>query len=159
MTKRTTAALKAKHRVACGRERSSDPGSSTTPHTIRVRVSLALRKRGGRKLILTPAGSPAWPSPKPAAVDNTLVKAIARAHRWKRMMEGGEYASVSELAAAEKMNQSYLCRVLRLTLLAPEIVETILNGRQRAAPQLHEFMKPFPLEWERQKQTLMPGAY
>jgi hypothetical protein len=161
---RTTAGSKAKHCAAHVPERSSskasgDPGTSAAPHTIRVRVALALRKRGGRKVVLTPAGSSAWPSPKQTRVDNTLVKAIARAHRWKRMMESGEYASVTELAAVEKMNQSYLCRVLRLTLLAPEIVEAVLNGQQGTTPQLHEFMKPFPLEWERQKKTLMTAAY
>jgi hypothetical protein len=62
-------------------------------------------------------------------VDGTLVKALARAHRWQGMLEGGEYGSIEELARAEKINPSYLARVLRLTLLAPEIVESILDGR------------------------------
>jgi hypothetical protein len=163
MAKRTMAGSKAKERAVRGPERSSsetgrDSRLSITPQTIRVRVALALRKRGGRKLILTPPGSPTWASSQQARVDNTLVKAIARAHRWKRMLESGEYASVTELAAAEKMNQSYLCRVLRLTLLAPDIVEAVLNGQQGAASRLHEFMQPFPLEWERQKKRLMTGA-
>jgi hypothetical protein len=160
MAKRAMAGSKAKERAVRGPERSSSETGrdrlSITPHTIRVRVALALRKRGGRKIILTPPGSPAWASPR---VDTTLVKAIARAHRWKRMLESGECASVTELAAAEKMNQSYLCRVLRLTLLAPDIVEAVLNRQQGAASQLHEFMRPFPLEWERQKKMLMTGAY
>jgi hypothetical protein len=152
---------KARQRAAGLAERSSPKSScdvvaSVAPRTIRVRVTLTLKKRGGRKLILTPAGSPAWPSPKLPQVDNTLVKAIARAHRWKCMMESGEYASLNELAVAEKINQSYLCRVLRLTLLAPDIVESVLNG-QGTAPQLHEFMKPFPPEWERQRKVLPSG--
>jgi hypothetical protein len=162
MAKRATVPAKARQRAAGLRGSSNsscDVVASAAPHTIRVRVALALRKRGGRKLILTPARTPAWSSPQQIRIDNTLVKAIARAHRWKRMMESGEYASVAELAAAEKINQSYLCRLLRLTLLAPDIVETILNGQQGIAPQLHEFMKPFPLQWDRQKKTLMTGAY
>jgi hypothetical protein len=164
MANGATIGSKARHRAAGFPERSSSKSNcqvvhSVAPRTIRVRVALTLRKRGGRKLILTPAGTPAWTTPKPIRVDNTLVKAIARAHRWRRMMESGEYASVAELAAAEKINQSYLCRVLRLTLLAPDIVEAVLNGEQGIAPQLHEFMKPFPLEWDRQKKTLMTGAY
>jgi hypothetical protein len=160
---RTTAESKAKHRAApipgrASSDSSCVPGASAAARTIRIRVALALRKRGGRKVVLTPAGSPAWPHPQ-TRVDNTLVKAIARAHRWKRMMESGEYASVTELAAVEKINQSYLCRVLRLTLLAPDIVEAVLNGQQGITPQLLEFMKPFPLEWEGQKKALMVGAY
>jgi hypothetical protein len=164
MARRPPAGSKARHRAALASDRPSskvscDPSASAAPCTIKVRVALALRKRGGRKLILTPAGSPAWLSPQQTRVDKTLVKAIARPHRWKRMVESGEYASLTELAAAEKINQSYLCRLLRLTLLAPDIVEAILNGQQSIAPQLHEFMKPFPLEWERQKLTLLTEAY
>src|SRR5215207_5979239 len=94
-----------------------------------VRVPLAFRRRGGRKLVVVPGGAPAWAPPR-ARIDSTLVKALARAHRWKRMLESGEYASVAELASAERINPSYLCRVLRLTLLAPDLVEAILDGTQ-----------------------------
>ncbi|MGE0252969.1 MAG: hypothetical protein AB7N54_00110 [Alphaproteobacteria bacterium] len=109
---------------------------------------MTLRRRGGRKVVVAPDGA-AWRPPQPR-VDNTMVKAFARAHRWKRLIESGRYASVTELAKAEKINQSYLCRVLRLTLLAPEIVEAILDGRQQAGPQLNELLKPLPAEWDRQ---------
>ncbi|MDP2356887.1 MAG: hypothetical protein Q8M31_12620 [Beijerinckiaceae bacterium] len=60
-----------------------------------------------------------------------MVKAIARAHQWKRLLESSRSASVTAVAEAEKINQSYLCRVLRLTLLAPDLVEAILEGRHR----------------------------
>lgn len=83
-----------------------------------------------------------------------MVKAIARAHRWKRLMESGRFASVTELAEAEKINQSYLCRVLRLTLLAPEIVEAILDGRQPAGLQMNALLRPMPLEWAAQRAGL-----
>jgi hypothetical protein len=62
-------------------------------------------------------------------VDGTLVKALARTHRWQGMLDSGEYGSIEELARAEKINPSYLARVLRLTLLAPDIVESILDGQ------------------------------
>ena len=93
-----------------------------------VRVPLAVRKqRGGRKLVLTPGGM----APRGAsAADTTLVKALARAFRWRRMMETGRYGTINELAAAEKINSSYVSRLLRLTLLSPAIVEAILDGRQ-----------------------------
>lgn len=112
--------------------------------TLTVRVPLNLRKRGGRKQVVAQEGT-CWGQPRPR-VDNTMVKAIARAHRWKRLLESGRFVSVTELAEAEKINQSYLCRVLRLTLLAPDIVEAILDGRQPVL-QLDALMSPFPASW------------
>lgn len=119
--------------------------------TLTVRVPLAIKKRGGRKLVIAPDGAP-W-SPPHAHIDNTLVKAIARAHRWKRKLESGEFASIAELAAAEKINESYVCRVLRLTLLAPDIVEAIVDGRQPPSLQMGVLLKPFPVEWDKQRQV------
>jgi hypothetical protein len=81
--------------------------------------------------------------------DSTLVKALARAWRWQRMLDEGRFASVRELAEAERVSLSYISRIVRLTLLAPEIVERILDGRP--APQLAEVMQPFPVAWERQR--------
>jgi len=85
-----------------------------------------------------------------SAADTTLVKALARAFRWRRMLETGRYGTIDELAAAEKINSSYVSRLLRLTLLAPEIVEAILDGRQSASMTLPGLMEPFPAEWGRQ---------
>ena len=119
--------------------------------SLTVRVPLAFRKRGGRKLVIAPLGSDSWVPPR-SRVDNTMVKAIARAHRWKRMLESGEFATIHDLAAVEKINPSYLSRILRLTLLAPEIVESVLNGGQPAGLQLDVMLLPFPVEWHRQKE-------
>ena len=116
--------------------------------TLTVRVPMTFRKRGGRKQVVSPEGA-SWRQPR-ACVDSTMVKAIARAHRWKRLLESGRFASVTELAEAEKINQSYLCRVLRLTLLSPDIVEAILDGRQPAGLQLEDLLKPIPLQWGQQ---------
>jgi hypothetical protein len=120
--------------------------------TLTVRVPLTFRKRGGRKQVVAPEGA-CWGQPRPQ-VDNTMVKAIARAYRWKRLIESGHFASIAELAAAEKINQSYLCRVLRLTLLAPDIVEAILDGRNPAGLQLDALLKPLPLQWGLQRESL-----
>jgi len=113
-----------------------------------VRVPLAVRKqRGGRKLVLTPSGM----VPRGAsAADTTLVKALARAFRWRRMMEAGRYGTIDELAAAEKINSSYVSRLLRLTLLAPGIVEAILDGRQLEGMTLPGLLAGVPVEWGRQ---------
>src|SRR4051794_34234952 len=96
--------------------------------TATVSISVSFLHRGGRKQILSPTGAAPW-SPAPR-VDSALMKAVVRAHRWRQMIEAGQYASSAELAKAEKVNDSYLSRILRLTLLAPDIIEAILTGQQ-----------------------------
>ncbi len=120
--------------------------------TVTVRVSFALRKHGGRKLVVSPEGANYARSQD--RVDSAMAKALARAHRWKRLIESGQYASVADLAGAERINDSYLCRILRLTLLAPDIVEAILDGRQVVTLQLDTLLKPFAPEWHRQREYL-----
>ncbi len=111
---------------------SQRPGRGPDTATVTVRVPITLRKRGGRKRILAPDGNDASLLGPPRQV-STLVKALARAHRWQRMLESGDYGSISELAAAERINSSYISRVLRLTLLSPNTVEAILDGREPAS--------------------------
>jgi hypothetical protein len=84
-------------------------------------------------------------------VNSALVKALARAFRWRRMLETGRYGTITDLAAAEKINESYVSRVLRLTLLAPDIVEAILDGRQTDNVTLPMLMQPFSVEWPVQR--------
>jgi hypothetical protein len=117
-----------------------------------VRVPLVINKRGGRKMVLAPDGVP-WASPHVPRINSTLVKAVARAFRWRRLLESGRYGTIKEMAAAERMPESYICRVMRLTLLAPDIVEAILDGQQQEGLTLPRLMAPFPVEWERQKAT------
>lgn len=92
---------------------------------------------------------------QPRRSDSALVKALARAFRWKRMLESGEYATIAELAEREGIASSYMTRVLRLTLLAPDIVEAILDGRQGSEVTLAWVLKPFPVEWAEQRATLI----
>jgi hypothetical protein len=121
--------------------------------SVTVQVPLTFRRRGGRKLVVSPDGESGW-APRPSRVDGTLVKALARAHRWQGMLEGGEYGSIEELARAEKINPSYLARVLRLTLLAPEIVESTLDGRHDPERiTLDKLMRPSPAVWGEQLQS------
>ena len=88
-------------------------------------AGLSIRRRGGRKLVLAPDGTNVTTAPVRRHIDNAMVKAIARAFRWREMLENGTHATIAEIAAAEKINETYVGRVLRLTLLAPDIVETI----------------------------------
>ena len=121
--------------------------------TMTVRVPIAIRRRGGRKLVLAPDGAEITAAPITRHIDNAMVKAIARAFRWRDMLESGEYATIREIANAEKINESYVGRVLRLTLLAPDLIEVILGGRQLSL-QLDGLMRRFPVEWSEQRQTI-----
>ena len=129
----------------------TDAHLSLDRRTLTIHVPMTFKTRGGRKLVLSPDGVPAWAKPR-TRIDNTMVKALARAFRWRKLLETGFYITVEEIAVAEKINPSYVSRVLRLTLLAPEIIEMIVDGRHPTDLTLVSFMKPFPLEWKEQKQ-------
>ena len=122
--------------------------------TVSISVPMTFKLRGGRKVIVLPDGTQGNPLPK-ATIDNTLVKAIARAFRWQAMLDNGTYGCIKDIARAERINGSFVSRVIRLALLAPDIVEAILAGRQPAALTLKGLMEPFPVEWERQRECLL----
>jgi len=125
--------------------------------SITVHVPLAVRARPGRKTIVRPAG--AAPSASIAVrADPVMVKALARAFRWKRLLNDGRYSSISEIAASEKIDRGYVGSILRLTLLAPTIVEAIIDGRYPKELQLSTLMKPFPLTWSNQCATFLSQA-
>jgi hypothetical protein len=119
--------------------------------TITIHVPIGIRRRGGRKLVFAPDSTNATTTPICRRVDNAMIKAIARAFRWRKMLEDGTHATIAEIAAAEKINESYVGRVLRLTLLAPDIVERILDGRQLAEMTLAMLMRRFPVLWSAQR--------
>lgn len=123
--------------------------------TVTVRVPLAIRKRGGRKVVVSPDGSvlPGAPRQVTTTTDPSLLKALGRAFRWKRLLDDGTFASVSDIARAEKIDRGYAGSVLRLTLLAPDIVEAIVDGRQPAELKLPTLLEPWPPEWIDQART------
>ena len=125
------------------------PKLSRDGRTMIVSIPISVRRQGGRRRVVTPSHAPAW-VPPPARVDTTIVKALVRAHRWRGMLESNLFASVRDLAKAEKINESYLCRVLRLTLLSPSLTEAILNGRQPEGLDLARLLKFLPIEWDKQ---------
>lgn len=120
-----------------------------TDQTTTVVVPFTIRKRGGRKLILTPDGTPAS-QPTRARPDSALLKALARGFRWKKMLQEGDYQTLEEIADAETINPSYVSRLLRMTLLAPDIVEAILAGSHPIGLTTAKAMQPFPVEWRHQ---------
>ncbi len=125
--------------------------------TLTVIVPLAVKPRGGRKAIITPGVLEVE-----SRHDITLIKAVARAFRWLRMLETGRFATITELAAAEKINASYVSRILRLTLLAPEVVEAILDGRQTEGMTLPGLMAGVEAEggaWRDPTQHPRPASF
>ena len=112
--------------------------------TITVFIPMTWKRRGGQKVIIAPDGTDAW-APAKAQPDETLIRALARAHRWNRMLEQGRYRSIAEIAEAEKINRAYVSRLLDLTLLAPDIQEAILEGRQAKGMQLEELTRAMPV--------------
>jgi hypothetical protein len=133
----------------------TEPSFTGDGRTVTVHIPISIRRRGGRKLVIAPDGTTdTWAAPS-RRIDNAMVKAIARAFRWRELLENGTHATIAEIAAAEKINESYVGRVLRLTLLAPDIVEAILGGRQPAGLQLADLLRRFPVGWREQRAGIL----
>ena len=113
-------------------------------------IPMTFRVRGGKTVMVMPDGCRAI-AHQEATIDNTLVKAIARGFRWQRLLHNGTYATIEEIAAAERINPSYISRVMRLANLSPNIVETVLECRHPARLTLKDLMKPFPMDWGQQE--------
>jgi hypothetical protein len=119
------------------------------PETVTLHVPFRVVKRGGRKEMHLPEGAAQARKP-----DNTLIKAVARAFRWKRLLETGEFATIAELAEHEGIAAPYLTRTMRLAQLAPDVVEAILDGRQPRHLTLEALRQPLPRAWDAQKRML-----
>lgn len=120
--------------------------------SITVDVPMTIRRRGGRKQIIGPDGAPVQAGSDAAGVTETrgdpaLVKALARGFRWRRLLEDGRYASIRELAAKEGVDRAYVGRVLNLTLLPPDLVEAILDGRAAEGLVATDLTAPAAREW------------
>ena len=96
-------------------------------------------------------------APKPRR-DETLVKALVRAHRWRRKIESDQAKSITDLAEQESVTDAYVCRLLPLTCLAPDIVEVILDGRQPKGLRLAELLGNGPVSWDEQRKRLADGS-
>ena len=131
-----------------------EPSLSHDGKTLTVQIPMTFKTRGGRKLVVSPDGMPSWAEPK-TRIDNTMVKALARAFRWRKLLEDGVYSGIEDLARAEKINTSYVSRILRLTLLAPDIVELILDGCQPRPLTLTILQKSFPISWKEQSNIFL----
>jgi hypothetical protein len=129
---------------------------STTATHVTVQVPLAIRRRPGRKTVVVSVAAPGGAAVQ-ARTEPALVKALARAFRYQRLLDEGRYASISEMAAAERIERGYLGSLLRLTLLAPDIVEAILDGRQLEGLGLLQLFDSFPAYWVEQRLLFIQG--
>ncbi len=120
---------------------------------ISIEIPMTFKKRGGRKVIVLPDGSHGHPVPA-ATIDNTMIKSIARAFRWQKLLESGTYTCLDDIARSEKIGASFVSRYYRLVLLAPDIVEAILDGRQPAELTVKVLLKNFPITWNGQRDFL-----
>jgi len=121
-----------------------------------VQVPLRIKRRGGRKEIIAPDNGAEGLKPR-SRTNEPLALMIARAHRWQGLLESGRYASIRELALDVGVDNSYLARVLRLTLLAPDMIESILNGTEPDGLSLEKLYRA-PGEWSEQRRALTPGG-
>jgi len=118
---------------------------------VTIRIPMKLRRRGGRKLVIAPDGLAGHEAK--LTFDEVLINALVRAHRWRRQIDTGEFRSASELAVHEKITDSYVARMLTLTLLAPDITQAILEGRQAKGLKLATLLRGIPLGWEEQRRV------
>ena len=128
----------------------------TAATSITVRVPLKVRRRPGRRMVVTPVSLGSDDNVIPTHADPAVVKALARAFRYQKLLEDGRYASISEMAAAERLERGYLGSLLRLTLLAPALVEQLMEEMVRPAPTLIDLLKPLPVAWDDQWGHLPP---
>ncbi len=128
----------------------------TSATSITVRVPLKIRRRPGRKTVVTPVRDDCGPA-IPTRADPALVKALARAFRYQKLLDEGRYASISEMAVAERIERGYLGSLLRLTLLAPDLIEATLDGRQAEGVTLPALLERLPVAWSAQRKGLGSG--
>lgn len=120
-----------------------------------VHVPVRYHRRNGRQMLLTPEDHE-W---KPGRTANqTLVEAIAKAHRWQEQIESGEYAGIDDLVRALGVDRTYVGRILRLTSLAPDIIEAILRGDEPEGISLRRLQKDLPADWQEQRDTWVGKA-
>lgn len=122
------------------------PTVTTEQGRITIQIPMRFKRRSGRKEIVLPNGDVKQSSP----VQESLVVAVARAHRWLALLEEGQFRSVGELAEAVGMDASLVRRHLGLTSLRPDLVRLILDGDEPDGLSLRELLLGVPVRWDEQ---------
>jgi hypothetical protein len=115
-----------------------------------INVPMKFKRRGGRKEIIVPEGLKSSAAQRLDAQES-LLTALAKAHLWKDLLDSGKILSISELAQRLGLDQSYIARTLRLSYLAPDIIEDIARGNEPSGLSLAKLHKGIPLLWEEQR--------
>lgn len=118
-----------------------------------VSVPVRFYRRNGRQMILADGVESEADSPKSALPNSALLTALAKAHLWQDQLESGEFEDLEDIAKANGVDRSYVGRMLQLTSLAPDIVESILSGQTYANISLQQFRKGIPVSWNEQRRT------
>ena len=117
-------------------------------------VPMAIKRRHNSKLIVPPAGTES--AKAPSSFDLPLIRTLGKAFYWQRLIDSGEVANASELARTLKLEIGWVCEVLRITRLAPDIIRAILDGWQPRHLNLHAVRgreTEVPLDWDEQRRT------
>ena len=117
-------------------------------------IPMTFRARAGKTVIVLPDGSRGVVR-RGATIDNSMVKLLVRGFRWQRMLYEGKFTSIKDLSAAEKINPSYVSRVLRLAFLSPKVVQAIMDGKQPAWLTMKDLLRPHPNDWSEQERVLL----
>ena len=119
---------------------------------IMISVPIRLTRRGQGIHVSYPDGIA---GSRPNYPDQVLVRALARAHRWRAMLESGDARSIAGLARSEHRGETYISRLLRLTYIAPDLIDAILNGTQAACFTVQKLRNVVvPLDWDGQRALL-----
>ena len=122
-------------------------------------VPLVIKRRHRSKLVIPPVGTDFVKAT--SSFDLPLIRTLGKAFYWQRMIDTGEMANASELARQLKLEVGWVCEVLRMTRLAPDIILAILDGRQPRHLNLHAMrgrQGEVPLDWDDQRALLGVGV-
>ena len=123
----------------------------TETGNLQIHVPMRIRRMRGRKMIFAPQALDGDVPDGPSAVQAAVVQALGRAFSWAEAIESGEVHSISDLARNLDVDNSYVVRILKLTTLAPDIIEAILHGEEPSGLSLAQLIRTFPMDWERQR--------
>ena len=118
---------------------------------LQIHIPMHIRRMRGRKMIFAPQALDGDVPDGPSDVQAAVVQALGRAFSWADAIESGEVRSISDLARTLDVDNSYVVRILKLTTLAPDIIEAILHGEEPSGLSLAQLIRTFPMDWERQR--------
>lgn len=149
----TEAAMTAMAKNPCPRQTYRPNDVRREGDCVVLSIPMTLRRRNGRREIILPQNPDGTAAPQPEP-NRTLVLALARAWHWQEMLDSGDVSSVDELAKQLRLGSTYVARILKLTSLAPDLVEAILAGEEPDGLSLRSLSADLPCDWPEQRRLL-----